>query len=108
MVNVSKRNKEVQKVSKSLISNDQVCHVCGSPFNLHKHHIFFGVANRKKSEEDGCWCYLCAKHHNFSNEGVHYNKELDMKLKKECEVLWVNKNGTIEDFIKRYGRNYLD
>lgn len=68
---------------------------------------FFG-RNRQKSIEDGCCVYLCGKHHNQSNDGVHFNHELDMKLKKEMEVAWLMYyNKTIEDFIKRYGRNYL-
>ena len=94
-------------MSKSLISDERACYVCGTPFNLHKHHIF-GGANRKKSERDGCWCYLCAQHHNMSDKGVHFNKELDTRLKQTCERLWMVENEkTIYDFIKEYGRNYL-
>ena len=69
-------------MSKSIISNEHYCLICGTTQNLHKHHIFFGSANRKKSEKYGCWCYLCGKHHNLSNEGVHFNKDLDNRLKK--------------------------
>lgn len=94
-------------MSKSLISDEKTCYVCGTPFNLHKHHIF-GGANRKRSERDGCWCYLCASHHNMSDKGVHFNKELDTRLKQTCERLWLVENEkTIYDFIKEYGRNYL-
>ena len=68
---------------------------------------FFGK-NRKKSIEDGCCVYLCGKHHNQSNEGVHFNHKLDEKLKKEMETKWLyHYKKTKEDFIKRYGKNYL-
>lgn len=68
---------------------------------------FFGK-NRNKSIEDGCCVYLCPRHHNLSNEGVHFNKELDLHLKKEMEKQWIKTyNKTIDDFIKRYGRNYI-
>ena len=30
---------------------------------LHKHHIMFGVANRKKSEHYGLWAYVCNERH---------------------------------------------
>lgn len=95
-------------MTKSIISNERVCYVCGTSLNLHRHHIFFGTANRKKSEEDGCWCYLCARHHNMSNFGVHFNHDLDIKLKQECEKKWLETNEKdIDDFIKRYGRNFI-
>ena len=95
-------------MSKSILSNEKSCYCCHTTINLHRHHIFFGMANRKLSEHDGCWVYLCANHHNMSRYGVHNgNRELDLRLKKECQERWETKNGTREDFIKRYGKSYL-
>lgn len=92
---------------KSLLSDERICLVCGTTQNLHKHHIF-GGANRRKSERDGCWCYLCAPHHNMSDKGVHFNKELDTRLKQRCQIKWQEVyNKSEDDFIKEYGRNYL-
>ena len=92
---------------KSLISDKKECYVCKTIFNLHKHHIFFG-ANRKKSDQDGCWVYLCANHHNMSDKGVHFDKKLDLFLKKLCEKKWCEYyKKTKEDFLKKYKRNYL-
>ena len=93
-------------MSKSILSNERKCWVCGSTINLHKHHIFFGIANRKLSEKYGCWVYLCAYHHNFSNRGVHSDKELDLKLKRECQKKWEDVYGG-QNFIEVFGRNYL-
>lgn len=68
---------------------------------------FFGK-NRNKSIQDGCCVYLCARHHNMSNQGVHFNKQLDLELKQSMERKWLEVyNKTIEDFISRYGKNYL-
>lgn len=93
----------------SLISNERECFICKTTLNLHRHHIYFGRANRSKSEEWGCWCYLCARHHNMSDEGVHFNKILDTNLKTLCESLWLEHyNKTIPDFIRIFGRNYID
>lgn len=95
-------------MSKSIVSNEKECFVCRTTLNLHRHHIYFGRANRSKSEEDGCWCYLCAIHHNMSDEAVHMNRELDLKLKTLCQALWQEHYGkTTEEFIQRFGRSYI-
>lgn len=91
----------------SLIQKDKRCIVCGTTLNIHTHEVFFGK-NRRKSIEDGCCVYLCGKHHNQSNEGVHFNYDLDLKLKIAMEKAWLKKyDKTIEDFIERYGKNYI-
>ena len=91
----------------SIIQRQKECLVCFTTLNIHTHEVFYGK-NRKKSIEDGCCVYLCGKHHNQSNEGVHFNHELDMKLKREMQIAWMMYyDKTINDFIKRYGRNYL-
>lgn len=90
----------------SIINNNHQCLVCGSTHNLHKHHIFFGTANRKLSEKYGCWCYLCARHHNMSNEGVHFNKPLDTKLKQYAQKKF-NEVYPDLDFMRIFGKNYL-
>ena len=74
----------------------------------HRHEIFYGVRNRKKSIEDGLVVFLRPELHNASSLGVHFNKELDLELKKEAEKIWLKHyKKTIEEFIERYGRNYL-
>jgi hypothetical protein len=93
--------------SKSLIQDNLACYICGTTFNLHRHHIYFGP-NRKLSEEDGCVVYLCAYHHTGGN-GVHFNKKIDATLKARCEEAWLEKYGkTKEEFLRRYGKNYID
>ena len=104
------------EIKKLLLQDKKRCFICGSINNIHRHHIFFGLANRKKSEEDAMWVYLCALHHNMSAFSVHNNKDLDMKIKQRAEKVWINtypdKDLTyeekIEKFIDRYGKNYLD
>ena len=90
---------------KSIISNEKQCLICGSTYNLHRHHIFYGSANRKLSEEYGCWCYLCARHHNMSNDGVHFNSTFDRKLKefaqKRFEAVYPELS-----FLEIFGKNY--
>ena len=94
-------------MSKSIISNERYCLVCGTPMNLHKHHIYEGNGRRSLSEKWGAWCYLCPRHHNMSNQGVHFNKTLDLKLKQQCQKAWEFKFGTREEFIKTFNKSYL-
>lgn len=96
-------------MSQSIISNKPECIVCGQTFNLHKHHIFYGTANRKQSEKYGCWCYLCARHHNMSDHGVHGGDNLlDLKLKRMCqEILERGQGWSREQVIDVFGRSWL-
>lgn len=90
---------------KSIISNEKRCLVCGTTYNIHKHHVFFG-ANRKNSEKYGCWVYLCGRHHNLSSEGVHFNIALNLEIKRmtqrKFEELYSH-----EEFIKIFGKSYI-
>ena len=94
-------------MTKSIVSNERECWVCKTPYGLHKHHVFFNTANRKLSEKYGCWVYLCGRHHNLSNEGVHFNKPLDNRLKKYTQECFEAKLGTREDFRRIFGKSYL-
>ena len=76
--------------------------------NLHRHEAFFGVRNRQKSIDDGLVVFLTPELHNMSKKGVHFNKKFDLTIKKEAEKRWIEYyNKTKEDFIRRYGRNYI-
>lgn len=92
---------------RSLLQRNKACYVCGTTLNLHLHHIFYGTANRRLSDSDACVVYLCVYHHTGA-KGVHNNRKLDLTLKARCQIEWQKQNNkTKEDFIKRYGRNYL-
>lgn len=86
--------------------NDKKCLVCETTNNLHIHEVFFGTADRKKSIKYGCCVCLCAKHHNMSNDGVHFNKKLDTQLKQLMQRRFTEVYPNL-DFLKIFGRNYL-
>lgn len=92
-------------MSKSIISNEHKCYICGTDYNIHKHHIYAG-SRRKTSEKYGCWVYLCANHHNMSNDSVHMNKHMDLKLREYCQTIFEKKYPD-KDFLKIFGINYL-
>lgn len=96
-----------------LVDNFNKCVVCGTTKDIHIHEVFYGTANRKKSIEWGCCIPLCGYHHNLSNQGIHFNKNLDLYWKQYAEKKWIETNCTseqdgIEEFIRIFGRNYLD
>lgn len=92
----------------SIVQDKRECYICKLQATLELHHVFFGTANRKKSDEDGCVVWLCHYHHTGSKNSVHFNIKVDREVKRKVEVIWLNYyNKTVEEFIKRYGRNYL-
>ena len=91
---------------KSIIQFEKECLVCKTTLNLARHHVFYGTANRKKSEKYGLTVYLCARHHNMSNEGVHFNKPLDLKIKQMAQRKYEERYSR-EEFIREFGRNWL-
>lgn len=96
-------------MSESILSTDKECYVCGTTINLHRHHIFPGNPGREISEREGCWVWLCGPHHNLSSEGVHFDRQLDNEIRKECQKKWMEvNNATEDDFRKTFKRgSYL-
>ena len=89
-----------------------VCWLCGrngSVDPLDKHHIF-GGPYRKKSEKYGLVVYLCHDRcHIFGPDAAHNNKDTMRELHKYGQRKAMVKNGwTVEDFIREFGRNYLE
>ena len=76
--------------------------------NLEYHHVFYGTANRRLSDMDGLTVWLCFDHHR-GIFGVHNdNKELDNKLKRVAQRVYMREAKKSKDeFRERYGKNYL-
>lgn len=92
-------------MAKSLISDEKKCFKCGTTYGIHKHHIF-GGPNRNNSEKYGCWVYLCGRHHNLSDEGIHFDFEFNLITKQFCQQKFECKYNH-QDFMKIFGKNYL-
>lgn len=93
------------KIMKSILQTSKYCWVCGSPYVV-EHHVFEGVSHRKLSEKYGLKVWLCGKHHNASNEGVHFDKKLESKLQRYAQEEF-EKRYSHEEFMKIFKRNYL-
>lgn len=93
-------------VSKSIMQSDKACYVTATTRNLEKHHIY-GGARRKLYEKYGCWVYLTLDYHT-GRHGVHRgNTALANRLKQECQRTF-EQTRTREEFMRIFGRNYLD
>lgn len=76
---------------------------------LHCHHCFAGGTSgrRAMSEKYGLTVMLCPMHHNASNEGVHFNKENDLIIKRMAQEYYEEHIGTREEFIRDFIKSYL-
>ena len=95
-----------------LQDNISCCFLCGMNKNLEpldKHHVFNG-ADRTKSEEYGLTVYLHHdKCHIFGKDSVHKNNEIRFRLCAYAQRRAMEHYGWgLEDWIERFGRNYLD
>lgn len=82
------------------------CYFCGTRKNLNIHEVFFGTGRRALSIKYGCCVALCEAHHNLSNMSVHFNREMDLSLKKDMQRKFMETYPEI-DFIKIFRKNYL-
>ena len=75
-----------------------------------RHEIFEGrTGNRDKSIKDGLVVFLTPEQHRLSKTAVHKCKETRLRLQEAGERVWCNYyNKTIDDFRKRYGKNYIE
>lgn len=91
---------------KSILTDDlSVSYLSGKPTEC-IHHVFGGNGRRSISEKYGFIVPLTNDEHNMSNYGVHFNKELDLKLKRKCQAKFEETHSR-EEFIRLVGKNYL-
>lgn len=95
-------------MTRSIISTELKCYICGKRTCLEEHHIF-GGANRKRSEKDGLKVLLCHDCHNEPPNGVHHNKGIKRQLQQIGQRAWMKHyEKTSDEFLAAYGRNYLE
>ena len=95
---------------KSIIKGDKEdrCYICGRMEWIERHHIFFGTANRKKSEKYGLTVHLCHFCHNEPPNGVHFNSNRDLRLKRLSQEQAMEYYGwTVDEFREIFGKSYL-
>ena len=93
-------------MAKSIMQDRKVCYITGLARGLHKHHIYFGNGLRRVSEDNGFWVWLVGALHNLSDAGVHFDRALDLRLKRECQRKYEETHSR-EEFMELVGRSYL-
>ena len=91
---------------RTVLQDSKQCWVCGRTDQLHDHHVIFGTSNRKQSEKYGLKVWLCYEHHT-GNQGVHFNRELDLELKKLAQTYFEGHYGSRDDFRTEFGKSWL-
>lgn len=86
----------------SIVQKNKECFVCGNP-TVEKHHLIGGTANRKLSDKDGLWIWLCRKHH----EEAHLDSSANLVYKRLGQIFYETDH-TRDEFIKRYGKSFID
>jgi hypothetical protein len=100
-----KLKKQKRAVNNPAPTADNYCTVCGKPY-AHNHEVYFGK-NRQLSIKYGLQVRLCQEHHQ-GNQGVHFNKEFDTRLKQEAQRKFEAEIGSREEFMSIFSENYLD
>ena len=93
-------------MSKSILQTKKECWFCLTEKNLATHHVFEGWGLREKSEQYGLKVKLCNRHHNTTDEGVHFNYNMDLLLKQYAQREF-EKNYSHELFMKEFRVNWL-
>lgn len=70
------------------------------------HHVFFGTANRAKSEKYKLVVPLCYEHH-LGTYSPHRNRDFDLKLKRMAQEYFEENYGSRDDFRNEFGKSYL-
>ena len=97
----------MKKRNKSIVQPDMTsCFICGKTGTLHTHEVFFGTADRIKSIDHGLYIKLCPFHHTISNNSVHLNKAVDLKIKKYAQMKFEEKYSK-EKFMEVFHKDYL-
>lgn len=91
---------------KSILQQEKVCYLCGRTYNLEKHHIFGGVANRRISESQGLWVWLCGDTCHRGTDGAQYDRDKNIMLKMDAQTAF-EKTHSHNEWMKIIGRNYL-
>lgn len=88
----------------SILNNLDKCYFCGRPRQA-VHEVYFGK-NRQISIKNGFCVGLCNEHHNTSNNSVHFNREMDLELKRLYQEEY-ERNHTRSEFMALIGKSYL-
>ena len=97
------------KKLKSIFTDDmEHCMFTGSTY-VERHHVFPGLANRKKCEKYG---FIAPLRYDLHPNGTGFNpneenKKIDCYLKRKCQEWYEEHVGSRDDFRKEFGKSWL-
>ena len=101
------KHKRKKAKNNPLPTAEDYCEVCGKPYAAL--HEIFGGKNRQLSIKYGLQVRLCYEHHNKpGGMNPHHNKAINDRLKREGQRKFESLYGSREDFIRIFGKNYLE
>lgn len=102
----TKKHKKLESERFSIITNDlKHCFVCGKPKNA-LHEVFYG-SYRLVSIRLGMVIPLCSFHHTEGKYSVHFNRDLDLQLKKMAQTIF-EKKYSHDLFMKEFKIDYKE
>lgn len=100
--------KKKRRHHKSILATQKgQCYLCRKYTCTEEHHIFEG-RNRQQSEAYGLKVYLCPVCHRTGPRAAHSNTETKERLHRIGQMAFERKGGSREDFIRIFGKSYLD
>jgi len=92
---------------KSILQEKKECYVTGRTYGLHKHHVFEGTANRKKSEKWGFYIWLIPEFHNIGPKSIHNDYNFDLRVKKEAQKKFIERHG-YDKWMAEFHKDYSE
>ena len=95
-------------MARSIINDTNYCFICSRykcryVMANHTHHCL-GGNKRQLADEDGLTVRLCHR----CQQKLHDKSEHERDLQMIAEKAWLEHYGkTVEEFIERYGKNYI-
>lgn len=89
-----------------LATESHFCFFCGQFGDTAVHELIYGRGRRELCKEDGLYVFLCPACHKWEHEGGGLTFPSGNTLKQVGQLAY-ERNHTREEFMKRYGRNYL-
>ena len=87
-----------------LATESHFCFFCGRYGDTAVHEMVYGRGRRELCKEDGLYVFLCPACHKWEHE---VGLERDGVTLKQMAQMAYERNHTREEFMKRYGKNYL-
>lgn len=102
--------KDKNHYTRSILQDDagERCFVCGREHvELVRHEVYEGIGRREKCKALGLWVTVCVSCHMnlHANPSGKDAKFLDEYAERTALALF---NWTIKDFIRQFGKNYLE